>query len=51
VKPVVIIGIIVIAIGIGSLFFFEEMVGGETIKIGVIFPITGAAGDIGNSTT
>ena len=46
-KPVVIIGIIVIAIGIGSLFFFEEMVGGETIKIGVTFPITGAAGDIG----
>jgi len=47
VKPVIIIGIIVIAIGIGSLFFFEEMVGGETIKIGVPFPITGAASNIG----
>ena len=46
-KPVIIIGIIVIAIGIGSLFFFEEIVSGETIKIGVIFPLTGPAGDIG----
>jgi len=42
-----IIGIIVIAVGLGSFFFFEEMVGGETIKIGIIFPITGAAGDMG----
>jgi len=47
VNLVIIIGIIVIAIGIGSLFFFEEMVGGETIKIGVIFPLTGPAADIG----
>jgi branched-chain amino acid transport system substrate-binding protein len=47
VKPVIIIAIIVIAIGIGSLFFFDEMVGGETIKIGVIFPLTGPAGNIG----
>ncbi len=46
-KPIIIIAIIVIAIGIGSLFFFEEMVGGETIKIGVNLPITGAAGEIG----
>ena len=46
-KLVVIIGIIAIAIGIGSLFFFEDIVSGETIKIGVIFPITGAASDIG----
>jgi len=42
-----IIGIIVLVIGLGSLYFFEEMVGGETIKIGVPFPITGAASDIG----
>jgi len=47
VKPVVIIGIIVIAIGLGSLFFLEDIVSGETIKIGVPFPITGAASDIG----
>jgi len=47
VKPVVIIAIIVIAIGIGSLFFFEELVGEETIKIGVNLSITGAASDIG----
>jgi len=42
-----IIGIIVIAIGIGSLFFFDESVGGETIKIGVILPITGLGSGIG----
>jgi len=42
-----IIGIIVIAIGLGSFFFFEEIVSGETIKIGVTFPITGTASEIG----
>jgi len=42
-----IIGIIVIAISLGSFFFFEEIVSGETIKIGVTFPITGTA-EIGN---
>jgi len=42
-----IIGIIVIAIGLGSFFLFEEIVGGETIKIGVTLPITGPAGNIG----
>jgi len=47
VKPVVIIAIIVLAIGLGSLFFLEDIVSGETIKIGVPFPITGAASDIG----
>ena len=36
-----IIGIIVIAIGLGSFFFFEETVGGETIKIGVTLAETG----------
>ncbi len=46
-KPVVIIAIIVLAIGLGSLFFLEDIVSGETIKIGVPFPITGAASDIG----
>jgi len=43
-----IIGIIVIAIGLGSFFFFEEIVGGETIKIGVTLPITGTASEIGD---
>ena len=43
-----IIGIIVIAIGLGTFFFFEEIVSGETIKIGVPFPITGPASDIGD---
>jgi len=42
-----IIGIIVIAISLGSFFFFEEIVGGETIKIGATLPITGAASNIG----
>ena len=42
-----IVGIIVIAIALGSFFFFEEIVSEETIKIGAPFPITGAAGDIG----
>ena len=47
-KPtLLIIGIIVIAIGLGSFFLFEETIGRETIKIGVIFPLTGAASDIG----
>ena len=43
-----IIVIIVIAIALGSFFFFEEIVSGETIKIGVPFPITGTASEIGN---
>jgi len=36
-----IIGIIVIAIGLGSFFFFEESVGRESIKIGVTLSETG----------
>ncbi len=40
-----IIGIIVIAIGLGSFFFFE--VGGEPIKIGVILSETGPGSGIG----
>jgi len=39
-------GIIVIAIGLGSFFFFEESVGREPIKIGVIVAETGPAGGI-----
>ena len=46
-----IIGIIVIAIGLGSLFFFEGIDSGETIKIGVTLPITGAAGNMGEPMT
>jgi len=42
-----IIGIIVIAIGLGSFFFFEEIVGGETIKIGVTLAETGPGSGIG----
>jgi branched-chain amino acid transport system substrate-binding protein len=42
-----IIGIVVIAIGVGSFFFFEVIDSGETIKIGVTLPITGAASNIG----
>jgi len=38
-------GIIFIAIGLGSFFFFE--VGGETIKIGVILAETGPGSGIG----
>jgi len=38
-----IIGIIVIAIGLGSFFFFEESVGREPIKIGVTLAETGPA--------
>jgi len=45
------IGIIVIAIGLGSLFFFEESVVSESIKIGIILPITGAAGNMGEPMT
>jgi len=48
VKPVVIIGIIVLAIGLGIFFFFEETVGRETIKIGVTLSITGPAGNTGD---
>jgi len=36
-----IIGIIVLAIGLGSFFFFEEIVGREPIKIGVTLSETG----------
>jgi len=36
-----IIGIIFIAIGLGSFFFFEELVGTEPIKIGVTLSETG----------
>jgi len=42
-----IIGIIVIAISLGSFFFFEEIVGGETIKIGVTLAETGPGSGIG----
>ncbi len=46
-KSVIIIAIIVIAIGIGSLFFFEELVGKESIKIGVTLSETGPGSGIG----
>jgi len=36
-----IVGIIVIAVGLGSFFFFEESFGREPIKIGVILSETG----------
>ncbi len=42
-----IIGIIVIAVGVGSFFFFEESFGREPIKIGVIVPETGAGSGFG----
>jgi len=42
-----IIGIIVIAIGVGSFFFFEESVGRESIKIGVTLSISGSGSDVG----
>jgi branched-chain amino acid transport system substrate-binding protein len=38
-----IIGIIVLAIGVGSFFFFEEPAGREPIKIGVILAETGSS--------
>ncbi len=41
-----IIGIIVIAIGVGSFFFFEESAGREPIKIGVTLSETGPASGI-----
>jgi len=47
VKPVIIIGIIVIAIGVSSFFFFEELVGTEPIKIGVTLSETGPGSGIG----
>jgi len=50
VKPVVIIGIIVIAISLGSFFFFEEFVGTEPIKIGVILSLSGSGSYIGEQT-
>jgi len=40
-KPVIIIAIIVVAIGLGSFFFFEESVVIQPIKIGVTLSITG----------
>jgi len=42
-----VVGIIVIAIAIGSFFFFEELVGREPIKIGVILSETGPGSGIG----
>ena len=45
-----IIGIIVIAIGLGSFFFFEESVGRESIKIGVTLSISGSGSYIGEQT-
>jgi len=45
-----IIGIIVIAVSLGSFFFFEELVGTESIKIGVILSITGSGSYIGEQT-
>jgi len=39
--------IIVIAIGVGSFFFFDELVGREPIKIGVTLSETGAGSGIG----
>jgi len=42
-----IIGIIVIAIGVGSFFFFEELVSEEPIKIGVALSETGPGSGIG----
>jgi branched-chain amino acid transport system substrate-binding protein len=42
-----IIGIIVIAVGLGSFFFFEESFGTEPIKIGVILSETGPGSGIG----
>jgi branched-chain amino acid transport system substrate-binding protein len=42
-----IIGIIVIAIGLGSFFLFEESFGRDPIKIGVILSETGPSSGIG----
>jgi len=42
-----IIGIVVISIGVGSFFFFDESVGREPIKIGVTLAITGPASGFG----
>ena len=42
-----IIGIIVIAVGLGSFFFFEESFGIDPIKIGVILSETGPSSGIG----
>ncbi len=42
-----IIGIIIIAISLGSFFLFEEIVSGETIKIGVTLAETGPGTGIG----
>jgi len=41
-----IIGIIVLAIGLGSFFFFDESAGREPIKIGVTLAETGPSGGI-----
>jgi len=45
-----IIGIIILAIALGSFFFFEETVGRESIKIGVILSISGSGSYIGEQT-
>jgi branched-chain amino acid transport system substrate-binding protein len=42
-----IIGIIVISIGLGTFFFFEEIVSREPIKIGITLSISGSGSDIG----
>ena len=42
-----IVGIIVIVIGLGTFFFFEEIVGREPIKIGVILAETGPGSGFG----
>jgi len=42
-----IVGIIVIAIGLGTFFFFEEIVGREPIKIGVTLSETGPGSGFG----
>ena len=45
-----IIGIVILAIGVGLFFFFEETVGRESIKIGVILSISGSGSYIGEQT-
>jgi len=42
-----IIGIIVLVIGLGSFYFFEESFGRESIKIGVTLSISGSGSDVG----
>jgi len=45
-----IIVVIILVVGVGSLSFFEESVGTESIKIGVILSISGSASYIGEQT-